>query len=278
MKINLWGVRGSTPTSGPETVYYGGNTSCMDVWEDGWLLILDGGSGIQKLVLNPALKTKRIDILLTHFHLDHIQGLGFFNALFDPEMEVHIWGPASSSRSLHSRLSRYLSPPLFPVLIRDLPCKLTLHDIGNNIFNIGPFTIQSGFVIHPGPTVGYRIKGQHSVIAYMPDHEPALGKNGMINDKKWISGIDLAQDVDLLFHDAQYTAQEYERKKGWGHSSIDDAGLFASIANVKQLLFWHHDPNRTDLQLNEMFAAFKGNSAYAYKCELAREGAEIMLK
>jgi ribonuclease BN (tRNA processing enzyme) len=112
----------------------------------------------------------------------------------------------------------------------------------------------------------------------MPDHEPALGKNGMINDKKWISGIDLAQDVDLLLHDAQYTAQEYERKKGWGHSSIDDAGLFASIANVKQLLFWHHDPNRTDVQLNEMFAAFKEKTAYGFKSALAREGAEIMLK
>jgi phosphoribosyl 1,2-cyclic phosphodiesterase len=278
MKINLWGVRGSTPISGPETAYYGGNTSCIEVREDEWLLVLDAGSGIQKIVIDPALKTKRIDILLTHFHLDHIQGLGFFRALFDPEMEVHIWGLASSSHSLHSRLSRYLSPPLFPVLIRDLPCKLTLHDIGNSVFTIGPFTIQSGFVIHPGPTVGYRITGQHSVLTYLPDHEPALGKNGMIKDKKWISGIDLAQGADLLLHDAQYTALEYQRKMGWGHSSIDDAGLFASIAQVKQLLLWHHDPYRTDVQLNEMFAAFQEKTAYGFTCELAREGAEIMLK
>jgi ribonuclease BN (tRNA processing enzyme) len=278
MKINLWGVRGSTPISGPETAYYGGNTSCIELWENGCLLVLDAGSGIQKIVLNPALKIKRIDILLTHLHLDHIQGLGFFSALFDPEMEVHIWGPASSSHSLHSRLSRYLSPPLFPVLIRDLPCKLTLHDIGNSVFTIGPFTIQSGFVIHPGPTVGYRITGRHSVLTYLPDHEPALGKNGMIYNKKWISGIDLALDADLLLHDAQYTALEYQRKMGWGHSSIDDAGLFASIANVKQLLLWHHDPYRTDVQLNEMFAAFQEKTAYGFTCELAREGAEIVLR
>lgn len=277
MKINLWGVRGSTPTSGPETTYYGGNTSCIDVWEDGWLLILDGGSGIQKLIINPELKTKRIDILLTHLHLDHIQGLGFFKALFDPQMEVHIWGPASTTRTLHARLSRYLSPPLFPVLIRDLPCKLTLHDIENSMFNIGPFTIQSAYVIHPGPTVGFRVTGAHSVLAYIPDHEPALGKSAIIPDSKWLSGFDLAAGADLLLHDAQYTSEEYQNKMGWGHSSIEDAGRFASIAGVKQVLFSHHDPYRSDAQVNEMFAAFKKNTNYQYNCEPAKEGMEIML-
>ena len=278
MKINLWGVRGSTPTSGPETTYYGGNTSCIDVWEDGWLLILDGGSGIQKLIINPELKTNRIDILLTHLHLDHIQGLGFFKALFDPKMEVHIWGPSSTNRTLHARLSRYLSPPLFPVLIRDLPCKLTLHDIENSIFNIGPFTIQSAYVIHPGPTVGFRVTGAHSVLAYIPDHEPALGKSAIIPDSKWLSGFDLAVGADLLLHDAQYTSEEYQHKMGWGHSSIEDAGRFASIAGVKQVLFSHHDPYRSDAQVNEMFAAFKKNTNYQYACEPAKEGMEIVLK
>ena len=143
MKINLWGVRGSIPCTGPETAGFGGNTSCVDVSEDGWLLVLDGGSGIHKLVLKEELAHKRIDVLLTHLHLDHIQGLGFFQPLFDPSMEIHIWGPASSHRTLHSRLSRYLSPPLFPVLLRDLPCKLILHEVENGTFEIGPFTIQS---------------------------------------------------------------------------------------------------------------------------------------
>jgi phosphoribosyl 1,2-cyclic phosphodiesterase len=192
MKINLWGVRGSIPTTDPETATYGGNTSCIGVWEEGWLLVLDGGSGIQKLVIKNPIANKRIDILLTHLHIDHIQGLGFFKPLFDPDMEVHIWGPASSSRTLHSRLSRYLSPPLFPVRIRDLPCKLTLHEIENSIFEIGPFTIRSGYVIHPGPTVGFRVSGRHSVLTYIPDHEPALGRNGMIPDFNWVSGADLA--------------------------------------------------------------------------------------
>lgn len=278
MKINLWGVRGSIPTTSPDTGYYGGNTSCADVWEDGWLLVMDGGSGIQRLVIKNPLANKRIDILLTHLHLDHIQGLGFFRQLFDPTLEVHIWGPAGSSRSLHSRLSRYLSPPLFPVLIRDLPCRLTLHEIENSTFNIGPFTIQSDYVIHPGPTVGFRVSGHHSVFTYIPDHEPALGKSGMIKNRKWVSGVDLAANADLLLHDAQYTEQEYQTKKGWGHSSIQDAGLFASIANVKHLLLAHYDPSHTDDQLNETFANFLKSTHYPFKCELAREGMEIILK
>lgn len=277
MKIKLLGVRGSIPTTGPETAYYGGNTSCVDVWEDNWLLVLDGGSGIQRLKLSNPMAQNRIDVLLTHLHLDHIQGLGFFKQLFDPAMEVHIWGPASSTQSLHGRLSRYLSPPLFPVLIRDLPCKLKLHEIENSTFEIGPFSIQSGYVIHPGPTVGYRIRGRHSVFTYIPDHEPALGEHGIITDPKWVSGFDLAAGADLLLHDAQYTTREYQSKKGWGHSSIDDAGLFASLAGVKHLLFTHHDPSRTDLQLNEMFGDFQSSFKPAFKCEVAREGMDIVL-
>lgn len=277
MKIKLWGVRGSITTTGPETAYYGGNTSCVDVWEDGCLLVLDGGSGIQKLIVDNELATKRIDVLLTHLHLDHIQGLGFFKPLFDPSMDVHIWGPASSTRTLHSRLSRYLSPPLFPVLIRDLPCKLTLHEIENSRFEIGPFTIQSNYVIHPGPTVGYRVTGSQSTFAYIPDHEPALGKNGIIKNNRWLSGFDLAAGADLLLHDAQYTEQEYINKKGWGHSSMEDAGLFASMAGVKRVLFAHHDPSRTDIQLDDIFTKFQEKASYPFNYQLAREGMEIML-
>ncbi|MEO6134459.1 MAG: MBL fold metallo-hydrolase [Ginsengibacter sp.] len=277
MKIKLWGVRGSVTTTDPETAFYGGNTSCVEVLQDDWQLVFDGGSGLQKLNAVHQPVAKRIDILLTHLHMDHIQGLGFFKALFEPGMDVHIWGPVSSSQTLHTRLSRYLSPPLFPVLIRDLPCKLTLHEIANSHFTIGPFNIQSEYIIHPGPTVGFRVSTGKSVFTYIPDHEPALGEKGIIPDTKWISGYNLAAGADLLLHDAQYTAAEYKAKKGWGHSSINDAALFASIAGVKHILFAHHDPFRTDDQLNEMFAAFKIDNNYPFKYELAREGMAINL-
>lgn len=277
MKISLRGVRGSIPTTSPDSAYYGGNTSCIVVSENDWLLVLDGGSGMQKFNLANYTTKKRVDILLTHLHLDHIQGLGFFNPFFDPSLDIHIWGPASNTKSLHSRISRYLSPPLFPVLLRDLPCKLTLHDIENSNFEIGPFSIQSRFIIHPGPTVGYRINGQHSVFTYIPDHEPALVSLELNTNKKWVSGIDLAVNSDLLLHDAQYTEQEYKHKRGWGHCSMEDAIKFASLAETKHLLLSHHDPSHSDSQLNEIFSGLKKKNNYPFKYELAAEGMEFEL-
>lgn len=277
MKISIKGVRGSIPTTGADTAYYGGNTSCAIVSEKDWVLVLDAGSGLQKFPLPPDTENKRIDILLTHLHFDHIQGLGFFYPLFDSSMEVNIWGPGSTTKSLHSRLSRYLSPPLFPVLIRDLPCKLHLHEIKDSSFDIGPFNIQSSYIIHPGPTLGFRITGEHSVFTYIPDHEPALGLTGMLTDKKWISGIDLISDADLLLHDAQFTAQEYKYKFGWGHSSMEDAIKFASLGRVKHLLLSHHDPSRSDLKLNEIFSELQKSISVPLKYELAAEGMDIEL-
>ncbi len=278
MKIILRGVRGSIPTPGPETDIYGGNTTCVDVSEDGWALVLDGGTGMRNSDSGKNAANKRIDILLTHLHLDHIQGLGFFNPFFNPELEIHIWGPASNSQTLYARLSRYLSPPLFPVLIRDLPCNLILHEIENSSFEIGPFTIHSDFVMHPGPTVGFRIKGKNSVFAFIPDHEPALGITGLPIDSKWVSGIDLAINADLLVHDAQYTTQQYKTKIGWGHSSMDDVLKFASLSKAKHLLFTHHDPSHTDKDLNMIFEELEKNNNYPFKYEMAKEGTEILLE
>ncbi len=277
MKIKIRGVRGSIPTADPDTTYYGGNTSCADVSEEGWRLVLDGGSGMRYSNTGSRPENKRIDILLTHLHLDHILGLGFFQPLFDPGMEIHIWGPASSSQTLRSRLTRYLSPPLFPVMIRNLPCRLSLHEIDNSEFEIGPFTVQSGYVIHPGPTVGYRVKGRHAVFCYIPDHEPALGRHGMLADPKWVSGINLAAGADLLLHDSQYSMEEYPYRTGWGHSSMDDALHFASMAGVKHLLLAHHDPAHSDAQLNAMFGDLQKRNSYPFPYELAAEGMEIEL-
>ncbi len=278
MKITICGVRGSIPTSGPETIYFGGNTSCVEVSKDGWMLVLDAGTGIRKINVDdnyPA--NKRIDILLTHLHMDHIQGLGFFKPLFDPSTEVHIWAPASATQPLRSRLGRYFSPPLFPVHFRDLPCNLSLHETDNDSFEIGPFSIQSAFVLHAGPTVGYRIDDQHATFAYIPDHEPALGCDGMFNDVRWISGGSIAYGADLLLHDAQFTSEEYAQRKGWGHSSIEDAARFASLTKVKHLLFSHYNPSHTDSNLREIFRRFEEKCTYEFRFEPAVEGMEIDL-
>ena len=277
MKIKIWGVRGSIPTTGSDTKIYGGHTSSILVEEDNHLLVLDAGSGIQEFNALDISVDQRVDVLLTHLHLDHIQGLGFFRPFFIPDLEVHIWGPTSNTRSLHSRISRYLSPPLFPVQLRELPCKLQLHEIGNSEFENGHFKIQSSFVIHSGPTLGYRITGKKSVFTYIPDHEPALGKDGMIKDTQWVSGFDLANGTDLLYHDGQYTSEEYALRRGWGHTCLDDVLEFASITQSKHLLIGHHDPSHSDSQLDELFKGLQKKYKVKFEFEMAVEGKEFEL-
>jgi phosphoribosyl 1,2-cyclic phosphodiesterase len=277
MNITLWGVRGSIPTFNPETKAYGGHTSCVEVEEQGCLLILDAGTGIQNLNQSPGLNSDRIDILLTHLHIDHIQGLGFFKPLFDPSKEVHIWGPATNTQSLRIRLGRYFSPPLFPVYFRNLACKLFIHEIENSSFTIGPFSIQSQYIIHPGPTVGYRVQSPQGVLTFIPDHEPALGQGDLQTDVKWLSGSDLALGADILLHDAQYTREEYQAKVGWGHCSMEDAIQFAALTDVKHLYLMHHDPTHTDAQLDDIYKRLKENTAVQFLFEMAVEGTRILL-
>jgi len=226
--------------------------------DTGPLLVLDAGTGIRRLggalEESPDAYPRRIDILLTHLHMDHIQGLGFFGPLYDPAMEIHIWGPASGSRSLRRRLSRYLSPPLFPVHLRSLPCRLFLHEVPKEDLAVGDFRVTSGYVCHPGATAGYRIETPHGVIAYLPDHEPALGVQDFPGDPEWTSGYAIARGADLLIHDAQYTDAEYATHVGWGHSSVRQVVAFAKLAEAKHVMLFHHDPIHDDRDLDAMLA------------------------
>ncbi len=212
MQVTLWGTRGSLATPGPEMARYGGNTSCVGiVGREGTMLVLDAGTGVRRLGAAIPESVRRVDILLTHLHMDHIQGLGFFAPLYRPDMEAHIWGPGSVTLRLQARLMRYLSPPLFPVSLSELPCKLTLHEVPCDDVDIGEFRVTSALVCHPGPTVGYRIaEAGGSVMTYLPDHEPALGSSRFPGlPRAWTSGGALAADADLLIHDGQYSAAEY---------------------------------------------------------------------
>ncbi len=246
MRVTLFGARGSVATPGPAMARYGGNTSTVEIRSDGVVLVLDAGTGIRALGEQISPDTARVDILLTHLHMDHIQGLGFFCPLYDPGIEVHIWGPASSTLPLGLRLSRYLSPPLFPVHFRDLQ-RVTCHEIPGQVFDIGPFHIETSLVCHPDPTVGYRIQLGDGITTYLPDHEPALCMiDGQWPAPCWISGYDLAANADLLIHDTQYTDQEYAKQIGYGHSSYRHAFEFATLVGAKRLVTFHHDPSHDD--------------------------------
>ncbi len=282
MKVKLWGTRGSIPTPGPETIRYGGNTSCVGVTlSDGSMLALDAGTGIRSLGLGLAAEPARLHILLTHLHLDHIQGLVFFAPAFRAQTEIVIWGPASPEASLRDRIARYISAPLSPVEVRELPCDVSFRHCPEAEWEIGPARIRAASVAHRGPTLGYRIDDGDSSLAYIPDHEPALGADIDALEEDWISGLGLARNASLLIHDGQYTDAEYPDHIGWGHSSLTHAVSFSRRAGADRTLLFHHDPMHSDAQLDALSRAAAERWAEIGGTEdgmgLAAEGAEHQL-
>ena len=255
MKVTFFGTRGSQPTPGHDTVRYGGNTSCVEVRvTDGSVLALDAGTGLRTLGLQLTPDIQRVDILLTHLHMDHIQGLGFFTPLFQPGFEVHLWGPSTATAGVRARLTKYMSPPLFPVRLPELPCDLHVHDVDDMPFDVPGARVRAALVCHPGATVGYRVETDDASLAYVPDHEPALACERFAQEPMWCSGHDLATGVDLLVHDAQYDEQEYAQRVGWGHSTLRHALDFARLAGVGTFVPFHYDPGHDDDALDAFFA------------------------
>lgn len=278
MKITLWGTRGSLPSAGPDTVRYGGNTSCVEVRGDnGTLVVLDAGTGIRRLngTIEPDLK--RVYVLLTHLHMDHIQGFGFFQPLFRQNVEVHVYGPPSTTHDLRTRLTKYFSPPLFPVRLRDLPAEVVMHDVPLGKFDVGGFQVECDLVIHPGPTVGYRIS-ERGTLVYIPDHEPALGSEQFPISPQWTSGYDLSAGADLLIHDSQLTLPEYRDRAGWGHSAIQHTIAFASLTGVKRLVTFHHDPGHSDDFIDGLIKEVRGDSKLPYELVPGQEGMTFDLR
>ncbi len=253
MNVRLWGTRGSLATPGEATNRYGGDTSCVQVSDGtGAMIVLDAGTGIRALGSKLPPDVRRIDVMLTHLHMDHIQGLVFFSAIFNPNIDVHIWGPRSTTLTLRERVSRYVSPPLFPVHLHDVAPNLKMHEIPSRQFAIGDFLVSAELVCHPNPTLGYRLEHGGSTVVYIPDHEPALGLRRGYLDVDWTSGYRLAHGADLLIHDAQYSAAEYDLHIGWGHSSMDQAFAFANLADVACLVPFHHDPSHSDDDIDRL--------------------------
>jgi phosphoribosyl 1,2-cyclic phosphodiesterase len=258
---------------------YGGNTSCVQLTlASGDVLILDAGTGIRTLGLDLSPE-KRIHILLTHLHLDHIQGLMFFPPCFRADSEITIWGPSSPESSLESRIARYISAPLSPVEVRELPCSVAFRDTPASEWELGGATIRAEGITHRGPTLGYRITDGDTTVAYLPDHEPALGSPLAGLEPEWISGFDLANRADLLIHDCQYTDMEYPTHIGWGHSAMSDTLTFAERVEARRLMLFHHDPLHSDEALDDLWAAARTGwtelGGDATQVEMAQEGGEV---
>ena len=219
----------------------------------------------------------QVNILLTHLHLDHNQGLMFFPPCFRSESTITIWGPSSPEASLEDRIARYISAPLSPVEVRELPCDVSFRDTPATEWTIGSATIRAEAVTHRGPTLGYRITEGDVSVCYIPDHEPALGASLAELEPEWISGFDLARDADLLIHDCQYADEEYPEHIGWGHSAVGDTLTFARRTGARRLMLFHHDPLHTDDYLDRFFEhaqeRFGESGGKAGDLEIGIEGA-----
>jgi phosphoribosyl 1,2-cyclic phosphodiesterase len=253
VQVTIWGCRGSLPTPGRDTVRYGGNTSCLEVeLANGSVLVLDAGTGIRELGVKLEWQNvRRIQLLLTHLHLDHVEGLRFFEPLWDEQVEIDIWGPPSPVVSLRERVARAFSPPLFPIEIADVPARVNFIDVPRERWVLDGATLRAETIVHPGPTVGYRIETSDGTLAYLPDHEPALTGSISERSRDWISGASLASGADVLVHDAQFSEEEYSQRVGWGHSSSADAIAYGEAVGADRIVLFHHDPNHNDVWLDE---------------------------
>jgi phosphoribosyl 1,2-cyclic phosphodiesterase len=280
MRVRIWGCRGSVATPGPDTVRCGGNTSCIEIsLDDGTVFVLDAGTGIRELG-NELVERgeKRLHLLLTHLHLDHLEGLRFFAPLFDPLTTIDLWGPRSPVMTLKERIRRSFSPPLFPIDLMDTPAEVVFHELPKSPWEIGTARLTASLIVHPGPTVGYRIEADGSSLAYIPDHEPALTGDFTQRTRDWISGGSIAQDVDLLLHDAQYFEDEYDGRLGWGHSSVVSAMAYADAVGARRVVLFHHDPTHSDEIMEQLEAEARSlDSKTEDPPVVAREGMVLEL-
>lgn len=274
------GMSGVDPAPGPDTVRYGGNTTCIEVRVDGdTVIILDAGFGMRPLGhLLATSGDKVIHVLLTHLNLDHLQGMAFFLSFWSDEMELHIWGPASPNQGLAQRVAAYVSSPLFPVFLSDVPSRPIFHDVPDEPWLIGSSVVEGHPVVHQGAILGFRINAHDRTLAYIPDHEPSLGVDLRHVEPDWMSGYRLAEKADVLFHDSQYSDDEYTTHIGWGHSSIDHAVAVAQAAHVDHLVMFHHDPAHSDLELESLLAEAQSSWSEGQPPVLAAEGMTLILE
>ena len=254
MRVYICGVRGSTPAPGPEFVRYGGNTSCVAIARDGGppTLVLDAGTGLQRLTQTLGGRPFRGSILLGHLHWDHTHGLPFFRSGDHPDAHVDLHMPAQGDPV--AVLARVLSPPHFPIGPLDLRGEWGFHALEPGDHTIEGFAVTAREIPHKGGrTFGYRVSTGEVAIAYLSDHSPITlgpGPDGL--GEYHDAALELARDVDLLLHDAQYTAAELPERAAFGHSAVEYAVGLAERAGARRLLLFHHDPPRTDDAVDEI--------------------------
>lgn len=282
LRIKFWGTRGSIATPGPRTTRYGGNTSCTEVRYGEHIIILDAGTGLREmgisLLTEFGKKPIRAHIFVGHTHWDHIQGFPFFTPAYMPGNEFTLYSMRETGKPLERVFRGQMDDAYFPVQISDMQSRLHFVELQDAV-KIGPITVKFHYLNHPGNAIGFRIDVDGKSVVYTSDHEAfnrtIPGEAGEV-EESWVFAF--AQGADYWIREAQYTEEEYSLKKGWGHSTFNDALYGAAVAGVQRLCVFHHDPTHDDdfmdRQVEEMRAKV-AEQGWTFECEAAQEGAVI---
>jgi phosphoribosyl 1,2-cyclic phosphodiesterase len=254
LRVQFWGTRGSIPSPGANTVRYGGNTPCVEVrTTEGWLIILDAGTGLRELGRSLISRVNGApisgDIFLTHAHWDHIQGLPFFGPIFQRGNHFTIWGSKSLETSISRVVRDQMSPVVFPVAFEELDATIDFRELAEEECEGNGYTVRAFQVRHPGGALGYRFSarnGDDRALVYIPDNEISPSAK-YDTPPGWRDAlVRFVRGATVLVHDTMYTTEEYDHHRGWGHSTHVDAVELALDAEVERLVLFHHKPERTD--------------------------------
>jgi phosphoribosyl 1,2-cyclic phosphodiesterase len=253
MIIRCWGARGSIPVSGKDYLRYGGNTTCLEIRNNrDDILLVDAGSGIREAG-NAFLADGRRDftLLLTHAHWDHIMGFPFFKPLYRHDATINIWGCPFAQDSIREMLARVMSAPYFPIKYDDIHANVTYAEICIETYHLGDLTITPIALSHPNQGTGYKFSEAGKSFVFLTDNELGLQHEGGLSYDNY---IEFCHGADLLIHDAEYLDEEYPKRRGWGHSTIEQATKLALDAGVKQLGLFHHNQERIDTEVDNLVA------------------------
>ena len=288
LRLQFWGTRGSIPTPGRNTVRYGGNTPCVEVrTSEGWLIILDAGTGIRELGRSLISRANGApiagDIFLTHAHWDHIQGIPFFGPIFQRGNHFTIWGAKALQTSIGRVVRDQMSPVVFPVAFEELDATIDFREIAEERRAGNGYEVRAYQVRHPGGALGYRFTergNSERALVYISDNE--LGPGAKYDTRPaWREGlVEFVRGAQVLVHDTMYTADEYDHFRGWGHSTYDEAVELALDAAVGQLVMYHHKPERADDEVDrrvEECRAFVARRGGKLEIVAAAEGMTLLV-